>query len=154
VNVGGKGGDRRCALGRPAAFGDELVDLVISANLPRGGDLGLPLLAQAGGLKGQPPIDQRLDAISVGKSEPDRGAKIGGGAGGLAHLAIGDAAEIKRFGRITLRGAVGVDRGRELPDGVVVFAGSESGGTPFEPRILSVSGAGSKYEHQASGDKT
>lgn len=153
MNVGGKGGDRSCALGRPAAFGNKLVNLMTSANLPRRGDLGLPLLAQAGGLKGQPPIDQRLDAISIGKSEPDRGAKIGGGAGGLAHLAVSDAAEIEGFGRITRSGAVGVDRGRELPDGLVVFAGGESGGPPFEPRILSANGVGSKQEHQPSGDK-
>ena len=67
----------------------------------------------------------------------------------LAHLAIGDAAEIKRLGGVARRGAVGIDGGGELPHGGVVFAGRQRRGAVLEPGILGAQ-AGPTAANEAS----
>jgi hypothetical protein len=71
-----KGGNRGGSLGRPAALGDQLIDGAAPAGFAGLRDLGLALAREAGRLVSKPAIDQRLDAVIIGKPEENRSTEI------------------------------------------------------------------------------
>jgi hypothetical protein len=113
-----------------------LIDNPASAHSAGLCDLGIALARQTGGLKGEPAIDQGLDAVLVREAEKDRGAEIRDGVRRLAELAIGNAAKIKRPRRLRGHRVLGIDGRGELPHGVIVLASRERGRPILKSRIL------------------
>jgi hypothetical protein len=137
-------GTFRCA----AVVGDDLIDLAVPGNLPGSGDFRVSLPTEAGRLECEAAVDLRLDAVGLRQAEPDGRAKIGHGTAGFAHLPVGDPAQIEGLGRTAGRDIVRVDRGRELPDGVLVFACGKRRRAALQPGFLGLSRAGSESKRR------
>ena len=137
---------------RPAsapAFSDQRVGRA-AVNLAGRGKLGVALAGEPRGFIGKPAIDERLDLVGLGQAEPDRGAKIGDGAGAVAHLAISEPAQIERLGGVGRRGIVGIDGRGELPHGGVIFARRQRRGAVLQSGIL---GAGRADRPRTDGER-
>jgi hypothetical protein len=125
-----------------------LINLAVPGNLPGGGDFRVPLSTEAGRLECEAPVDLSFDTVGLRQAEPDGRAEIGHGAAGFAHLPVGDPAQIEGLGRTAGRDIVRVDRSRELPDGVLVFACGKRRRAALQPGFLGMSRAGSESKRR------
>lgn len=125
-----------------------MIDLAVPGSLPGSGDFRVPLSTEPGRLECEAAVDLRLDAVGLRQAQPDGRAKIGHGTAGLAHLPVGDPAQIEGLSRTAGRNIVRIDRGRELPDGVLVFACGKRRRAALQPRILGMSRAGSENKRR------